>query len=106
MLRDIQGADPSWRAAVLRYFNPIGAHSSGLIGEDPLGVPNNLLPYLAQVAVGRREKLSVFGNDYASHDGTPIRDYIHVVDLARGHISALEYLRQLPSTEAFTGNGI
>lgn len=99
MLRDIQGADPSWRAAVLRYFNPIGAHSSGLIGEDPLGVPNNLLPYLAQVAVGRREKLSVFGKDYASHDGTPIRDYIHVVDLARGHISALEYLRQLPSTE-------
>ncbi|KAM9929285.1 hypothetical protein OXX59_001283 [Metschnikowia pulcherrima] len=99
MLRDVQNADNSWRAAVLRYFNPIGAHGSGLIGEDPLGIPNNLLPFLAQVAVGRREKLAVFGNDYDSHDGTPIRDYIHVVDLARGHISALKYLQDLPKHE-------
>ena len=93
--RDIHSADPSWKVAILRYFNPIGAHSSGLIGEDPLGIPNNLLPYLAQVASGRREKLNIFGNDYNSHDGTPIRDYIHVVDLAKGHIAALEYLNNL-----------
>ncbi|OBA23092.1 UDP-glucose 4-epimerase [Metschnikowia bicuspidata var. bicuspidata NRRL YB-4993] len=99
MLGDIHKADPTWRSAILRYFNPIGAHPSGLIGEDPLGIPNNLLPFLAQVAVGRREKLAVFGNDYDSHDGTPIRDYIHVVDLARGHLSALEYLRNLPEKE-------
>jgi len=84
--------DQSWKVAILRYFNPIGAHSSGLIGEDPLGIPNNLLPYLAQVAIGRRKILRVFGNDYDSHDGTPIRDYIHVIDLAKGHISALNYL--------------
>lgn len=95
ILRDVHLADGEWRAAILRYFNPMGAHPSGLIGEDPLGIPNNLLPYLAQVAVGRREKLNVFGNDYDSHDGTPIRDYIHVVDLARGHIAALAYLQTL-----------
>lgn len=95
IMRDMHTADASWRTAILRYFNPMGAHPSGLIGEDPLGIPNNLLPYLAQVAIGRREKLSVFGNDYASHDGTPIRDYIHVVDLARGHIAALQYLKNL-----------
>ncbi|ODQ83093.1 hypothetical protein BABINDRAFT_159550 [Babjeviella inositovora NRRL Y-12698] len=92
LIRDVHAGDPAWKAAILRYFNPIGAHPSGLIGEDPLGTPNNLLPYLAQVAVGRREKLAVFGNDYASRDGTPIRDYIHVVDLAKGHLAALRYL--------------
>ncbi|KAI3404926.1 GAL10 [Candida oxycetoniae] len=95
ILKDIHAADPLWKVAILRYFNPIGAHPSGLLGEDPLGIPNNLLPYLAQVAIGRREKLSVFGNDYDSHDGTPIRDYIHVVDLAKGHIAALDYLKKL-----------
>ncbi|CAM9012390.1 unnamed protein product [Wickerhamomyces anomalus] len=94
IIHDLYKSDPTWKAAILRYFNPIGAHPSGLIGEDPLGIPNNLLPYLAQVAIGRREKLSIFGNDYDSHDGTPIRDYIHVVDLAKGHISALNYLEQ------------
>lgn len=97
ILHDVYNSDDHWRSAILRYFNPIGAHPSGLIGEDPLGIPNNLLPYLAQVAIGRREKLSIFGNDYNSHDGTPIRDYIHVVDLAKGHISALQYLNNLSS---------
>lgn len=95
ILSDVYTADNSWRAAILRYFNPMGAHPSGLLGEDPLGIPNNLLPYLAQVAVGRREKLLVFGDDYDSHDGTPIRDYVHVVDLAKGHIAALAYLAKL-----------
>ncbi|RLV93060.1 Bifunctional protein gal10 [Spathaspora sp. JA1] len=96
ILQDVYTSEESsWRFAVLRYFNPIGAHPSGLLGEDPLGIPNNLLPYLAQVAIGRRDKLSVFGNDYDSHDGTPIRDYIHVVDLANGHIAALNYLKKL-----------
>lgn len=95
IMHDLYDSDNTWRTAILRYFNPIGAHPSGLIGEDPLGIPNNLLPYLAQVAIGRREKLSVFGNDYESHDGTPIRDYIHVVDLARGHIAALNYLHNV-----------
>lgn len=97
ILKDLYQLDKFWRTAILRYFNPMGAHPSGLIGEDPLGIPNNLLPYLAQVAIGRREKLSVFGNDYNSHDGTPIRDYIHVVDLARGHIAALNYLKKIDS---------
>ncbi|CUM62526.1 uncharacterized protein PRCAT00000077001 [Priceomyces carsonii] len=97
ILKDIHSSESGWRCAILRYFNPIGAHPTGLIGEDPLGIPNNLLPYLAQVAIGRREKLSIFGNDYDSHDGTPIRDYIHVVDLAEGHISALNYLSSLES---------
>ncbi|CAR25619.1 ZYRO0A04158p [Zygosaccharomyces rouxii] len=92
ILRDVS-ASGGWKFAILRYFNPIGAHPSGLIGEDPLGIPNNLLPYMAQVAVGRREKLSVFGNDYDTRDGTPIRDYIHVVDLAKGHVAALKYLQ-------------
>lgn len=95
ILRDVHSSSSlEWKVAVLRYFNPIGAHPSGLIGEDPLGIPNNLLPYLAQVAIGRREKLSVFGSDYASHDGTPIRDYIHVVDLAKGHLAALSFLNK------------
>lgn len=92
ILRDLHVADKNWRVALLRYFNPIGAHSSGLIGEDPNGIPNNLLPYVAQVAVGRLAKLCIFGNDYATHDGTGVRDYIHVMDLADGHVAALNYL--------------
>ncbi|WP_233862488.1 UDP-glucose 4-epimerase GalE [Paraburkholderia adhaesiva] len=92
ILRDVTLADPSWRIAVLRYFNPVGAHESGLIGEDPAGVPNNLMPYVAQVAVGKLAKLRVFGNDYPTPDGTGVRDYIHVVDLARGHLAALDAL--------------
>jgi len=92
ILRDVELSDPSWRIATLRYFNPVGAHESGLIGEAPGGIPNNLMPYVAQVAVGKREKLSVFGGDYDTPDGTGVRDYIHVVDLARGHIKALDAL--------------
>lgn len=92
MLRDLAIADARWRIAILRYFNPVGAHESGLIGEDPNGIPNNLLPFIAQVAVGKLPKLSVFGNDYATPDGTGVRDYIHVVDLAQGHLQALEAL--------------
>ncbi|MBU6490143.1 MAG: UDP-glucose 4-epimerase GalE [Burkholderiales bacterium] len=92
ILRDLERADPSWRIATLRYFNPVGAHESGLIGEDPAGVPNNLMPYVAQVAVGKLEKLRVFGGDYDTTDGTGVRDYIHVVDLARGHVAALDAL--------------
>jgi UDP-glucose 4-epimerase len=92
ILRDLQQADASWRIATLRYFNPVGAHESGLIGEDPRGTPNNLMPYVAQVAVGRRERLSVFGGDYDTPDGTGVRDYIHVVDLAEGHVAALKRL--------------
>ncbi len=95
ILRDLEVSDPSWRIATLRYFNPIGAHESGLIGEDPAGVPNNLMPYVAQVAVGKRERLRVFGSDYDTHDGTGVRDYIHVVDLARGHIAAIDALKAL-----------
>lgn len=95
ILRDHSKVNPKWSVALLRYFNPMGAHPSGLIGEDPLGVPNNLLPYLAQVASGRREKLLVFGNDYPSRDGTPIRDYIHVMDLAEGHLAALKKLESV-----------
>ena len=94
MLRDLYRSDPTWRIAILRYFNPVGAHASGLIGEDPQGIPNNLLPFVAQVAVGRREFLNVWGNDYATPDGTGVRDYIHVVDLALGHLKALERLQQ------------
>ncbi|CCE65641.1 hypothetical protein TPHA_0M00660 [Tetrapisispora phaffii CBS 4417] len=95
ILNDLYNSNNNfWKFAILRYFNPIGAHPSGLIGEDPLGIPNNLLPYMAQVAVGRRDKLNVFGNDYETRDGTPIRDYIHVVDLAKGHIAALKYLEK------------
>lgn len=92
MLRDITRSDPAWRIALLRYFNPVGAHPSGLIGENPRGIPNNLMPYVTQVAVGRRPKLGVFGNDYRTPDGTGVRDYIHVVDLARGHLAALDAL--------------
>jgi len=94
MLRDIGLADANWCVALLRYFNPVGAHVSGLIGEDPQGIPNNLMPYVAQVAVGRRAELSVFGGDYATPDGTGVRDYIHVVDLARGHLAALSALEK------------
>ena len=96
MLADVAAADPRWRIARLRYFNPIGAHESGLIGEAPNGIPNNLLPYIAQVAWGQRERLSVFGGDYPTPDGTGVRDYIHVVDLAEGHLAALDYLAAHP----------
>ncbi|WP_321796422.1 UDP-glucose 4-epimerase GalE [Caballeronia sp. J97] len=95
ILRDLEVSDPSWRIATLRYFNPVGAHESGMIGEDPAGVPNNLMPYVAQVAVGKLERLRVFGSDYDTHDGTGVRDYIHVVDLARGHIAAIDALTKL-----------
>ncbi len=94
MLRDVYRSDASWRLAILRYFNPVGAHPSGLIGEDPQGVPNNLMPYVAQVAVGRREFLNVWGNDYPTPDGTGVRDYIHVVDLAAGHVKAVQFLER------------
>ncbi len=90
--RDVAAADPRWQISLLRYFNPVGAHQSGDIGEDPNGIPNNLVPYVMQVAVGRREKLSVFGGDYNTPDGTGVRDYIHVIDLAAGHIAALDHL--------------
>ena len=92
ILRDVERANPDWRIAILRYFNPVGAHESGLIGEDPAGIPNNLMPFVAQVAVGKLEKLRVFGSDYNTTDGTGVRDYIHVVDLARGHTAALDAL--------------
>ena len=100
ILRDLQRADPAWAVALLRYFNPVGAHASGLIGEDPRGVPNNLMPYVAQVAVGKRACLQVFGNDYDTPDGTGVRDYIHVLDLADGHVAALE--RLFDNTPALT----
>jgi UDP-glucose 4-epimerase len=108
MLRDLAYSDSGWRLALLRYFNPIGAHPSGLIGEDPQGIPNNLMPYVAQVAAGRREVLQVWGSDYPTPDGTGVRDFIHVVDLARGHLRALDYLKRHPGCEAFnlgTGQG-
>ncbi len=92
ILSDIERSDPAWRVALLRYFNPVGAHESGTIGEDPRGTPNNLMPYIAQVAVGKRPKLQVFGADYATPDGTGVRDYLHVVDLAEGHVAALRHL--------------
>ena len=92
ILADIAASDDRWNVALLRYFNPVGAHESGIIGEDPTGIPNNLMPFVAQVAVGRREKLKVFGGDYPTPDGTGVRDYIHVVDLADGHVRALEWL--------------
>lgn len=94
ILRDMAIADNRWRVALLRYFNPVGAHESGIIGEDPNGIPNNLMPYISQVAVGKLPKLSVFGGDYPTTDGTGVRDYIHVVDLALGHVAALNYLEQ------------
>ena len=96
ILRDVYKADPSMNIALLRYFNPIGAHKSGLIGEDPNGIPNNLMPYITQVAIGKLPRLRVFGNDYATHDGTGVRDYIHVLDLAHGHLLALKKLEQTP----------
>ena len=102
MLADLAKSDPTWAIGVLRYFNPVGAHVSGLIGEDPRGVPNNLVPYIAQVAVGRLAQLSVFGNDYPTVDGTGVRDYIHVVDLALGHVAALRHL--LLRNQGFTVN--
>jgi UDP-glucose 4-epimerase len=92
MLRDVAVSDPGLRVCLLRYFNPVGAHPSGMIGEDPNGIPNNLMPYIAQVAVGKLPQLRVFGNDYPTHDGTGVRDYIHVVDLAKGHVAALKQL--------------
>ena len=107
MLRDLYRSDPSWRINILRYFNPVGAHVSGLIGEDPQGIPNNLLPYIAQVAVGRREFLNVWGDDYPTADGTGVRDYIHVVDLALGHLKALERLQQGTQCQAINlGTGV
>lgn len=108
MLRDLYVADKDWCIALLRYFNPIGAHKSGLIGEDPKGIPNNLMPYISQVAVGKLEKLHVFGDDYKTVDGTGVRDYIHVVDLANGHVKAVDWALQNKGCEAFnlgTGNG-
>ena len=101
-------SDPSWNVILLRYFNPIGAHASGKIGEDPKGIPNNLVPYVAQVAVGKREKLGVFGNDYDTPDGTGVRDYIHVVDLARGHVKAIDKIKENPGVKIYnlgTGKG-
>lgn len=94
ILSDIQKADPEWNVILLRYFNPIGAHKSGTIGENPNGIPNNLMPYITQVAVGKRQELGVFGNDYNTHDGTGVRDYIHVVDLAQGHVKALKKIEE------------
>ena len=108
ILRDIAAADPQWSVVLLRYFNPVGAHISGKIGEDPKGIPKNLMPYISQVAIGRREKLGVFGNDYPTPDGTGVRDYIHVVDLARGHVAAIDYVMANQGTEVFnlgTGTG-
>jgi UDP-glucose 4-epimerase len=106
MLRDLWRANSSWRIAILRYFNPVGAHESGLIGEDPQGIPNNLMPYVAQVAVGRREYLNVWGSDYPTHDGTGVRDYIHVVDLALGHLKALQRLHQPQCVAVNLGTGV
>lgn len=107
ILRDIAKADPEWSVVLLRYFNPVGAHKSGSIGEDPKGIPNNLMPYISQVAIGRRDHLSVFGNDYPTPDGTGVRDYIHVVDLARGHVAAINYLMDHTGTEVFNlGTGV
>ena len=108
IFRDLQKSDPAWNIVVLRYFNPIGAHPSGLIGEDPAGIPNNLLPFVAQVAVGRRPRLTIYGNDYPTPDGTGVRDYIHVVDLAVGHLRAIDKLAAKPGFAVYnlgTGNG-
>ena len=105
ILRALHASDPSGSIAILRYFNPVGAHESGLIGEDPQGIPNNLMPYIAQVAIGRRECVNVFGNDYATHDGTGVRDYIHVVDLAHGHLKALNILDTPQCTAINLGTG-
>ena len=107
ILSGISHADPAWSVVLLRYFNPIGAHESGMIGEDPRGIPNNLMPYITQVAIGRRDHLSVFGNDYDTPDGTGVRDYIHVVDLARGHVAAVKYITAHKGCEVFNlGTGV
>ena len=107
ILKDICAAHPNFGVACLRYFNPIGAHQSGLIGEVPNGIPNNLMPYITQVAVGKLKILSVFGNDYPTHDGTGVRDYIHVVDLAKGHLNALKYIENHNGFETFNlGTGV
>lgn len=108
ILTDLHVADPEWNVVLLRYFNPIGAHKSGKIGEDPKGIPNNLVPFIAQVAVGKRDCLGVFGNDYPTHDGTGVRDYIHVVDLAIGHVKALKKIEEKAGVKIYnlgTGNG-
>ena len=108
ILGDMVVADPEWQVAILRYFNPVGAHPSGRIGEDPRGIPNNLMPYVAQVAIGRRERLQVFGNDYATPDGTGVRDYIHVLDVAEGHVDALRHLldrHEIVALNLGTGRG-
>ena len=107
ILSGISHADKDWSVVLLRYFNPIGAHKSGRIGEDPRGIPNNLMPYITQTAIGRREKLSVYGNDYPTHDGTGVRDYIHVVDLAKGHVAAVKYAVENRGCEVFNlGTGV
>lgn len=107
ILKDVHVADNEWSISILRYFNPIGAHKSGLIGEDPKGIPNNLLPYITQVASGKRDHLSVFGNDYNTHDGTGVRDYIHVVDLAKAHLKALIRAEQVTGVEYYNvGTGV
>jgi UDP-glucose 4-epimerase len=108
ILTDIQFADSEWNVVLLRYFNPIGAHESGTIGEDPSGIPNNLMPYITQVAVGKIDHLNVFGNDYETRDGTGVRDYIHVVDLAKGHVKALKKIEDKSGLNIYnlgTGNG-
>lgn len=108
ILRDIAVADPTFNVAILRYFNPVGAHKSGMIGEDPQGIPNNLMPFVAQVAIGKRKEVGVFGNDYPTPDGTGVRDYIHVVDLARGHVLVLNKLAEAPGVVTYnlgTGRG-
>lgn len=105
ILQALYVSDPSWSIVILRYFNPVGAHESGLIGEDPQGIPNNLMPYIAQVAVGRREKINIFGDNYLTHDGTGVRDYIHVVDLALGHLKALNILDKPHCTAINIGTG-
>lgn len=106
ILRDLYISDASWKIMILRYFNPVGAHESGHLGEDPQGIPNNLMPFVAQVAVGRRESLNIFGDDYDTHDGTGVRDYIHVVDLALGHLKALEALTSAQCTAINLGSGV
>jgi UDP-glucose 4-epimerase len=108
MLADVVASDSAWHIACLRYFNPVGAHESGLIGEDPNGIPNNLMPYLAQVALGKLPHLNLYGNDYDTPDGTGVRDYIHVMDLAEGHLAALSFIKQKPGLNIFnlgTGKG-
>ena len=108
ILRDVAKADDRWSVVLLRYFNPVGAHPSGLMGEHPNGIPNNLMPFISQTAIGKRQQLSIFGNDYNTHDGTGVRDYIHVVDLARGHVAAADYLQTHTGESVFnlgTGQG-